>query len=109
MEGERPNTAPTAVATPFPPLKPRNGEKRCPRIGEMAITMIKDSIVSHCIAAQLNIQPFPISPRRVRMPAFGPDTRRTLVEPTFLLPTVRGSGRLIAFDTTTPKGTAPSR
>ena len=30
-------------------------------------------------------------------------------EPDVLLPTVRGSGSPIAFDTTTPKGMAPSR
>ena len=109
MEGDRPSTAPMAVATPLPPLKPRNGEKRCPRIGASATTMMKDSLVSHCIAAQPTTHPLPMSPRSVRIPAVLPDTRSTLVNPTFLLPTVRGSGSPIAFDTTMPKGMAPSR
>ncbi len=71
--------------------------------------MMNRSSVSQCMAAHPITHPLPISPRSVSIPAFLPDTRSTLVKPTLLLPTMRGSGSPIALDTTTPKGMAPSK
>src|SRR5215216_3497055 len=83
IDGDSPKTDPNAVATPFPPLNERNGEKICPRIGDSATTIMYDSVLSQCIAAQPMIHPFPMSPKSVNRPALEPETRRTLVNPTF--------------------------
>src|SRR3990167_4529608 len=87
IAGSTPRTEPSAVATPLPPLNPRNGEKSWPRNGARATRRIIHSCCSIWVAAKPITHPLPISPSKVRMPAFLPGTRATLVKPPFLPPT----------------------
>ena len=108
-QGATPSTAPKAVATPFPPLKFRKTEWRCPTIDARATSRIADSWWNSRVPIHPTSHPFPMSPTNVRIPAFFPPTRKTLVNPTFRLPASLGSGEPNHRDTTTPKGIDPKR
>ena len=109
IRGEIPVTDPSAVATPFPPLKPRKMGQRCPRIGASAIAMTTQGSADRHVPNHAGPTPLPISPSNVRIPAFFPETRSTFVKPMLWLPTVRGSANPMMRETTTPKGTDPRR
>ena len=60
-------------------------------------------------ATKATTTPFPKSPKRVKNPAFFPDNRRTLVDPIFPLPALRGSWEAQSLEARRPKGIEPRR
>lgn len=65
---ERRARAPIEVATPFPPLKDRKGEKICPVTANRADNDQKNCSLKRYFARRTVITPFEASSRRTRIP-----------------------------------------
>ena len=85
-----PNSTPTAVATPLPPLKRKNTGYRWPTNAasptSAKVAWPSPSPGPHTPAAHRGNQPFTASSTSVAMAAFLLPERSTLVAPGFLLP-----------------------
>ena len=101
------NIVPALVATPFPPLKPKNIENTCPIIAATA-HIIKILFCPFNINEGIKtaIIPFPISQKYARIPAFFPHNLKTLLAPGFALPSFLTSCPF-AFPIINEKGIAP--
>ena len=85
------NNTPNAVATPFPPLKPKKIGKVCPNTTKIAASCTKVSAPSLVIrpviyAIKTATTPFKMSHIKVIIEAFFPTVRSTFVVPAFPLP-----------------------
>src|SRR5438034_8092229 len=108
--GARARNIPAAVATPFPPLKPTNGENMCPS------TAVAPNAAAHAAPnpdhapnQATGTAPFATSTSATGTAYFQPSIRNTLVAPRFLLPCARRSIPRASFPATKLVGKAPSR
>jgi len=113
-KGEITRKQPAAVATPLPPLNPKNRGKRWPAKAERATRQTNTSpfqseTPNQKIPTSTGMAPFKRSPPRVMSPSLFPATRNTLYAPMFLLPADLTSTLLNMRVQITPHGTDPRR
>ena len=116
--GHMATSAPKPVATPLPPLNLSHGEKICPAIAAMAMTIHtvnafgemvltgRPSTPLICPVINTGSAPLSASSAKHMKPHLRPSARPTLVAPTLPLPTAR---KFTPFDLAinTPKGMLP--
>ncbi len=84
--------APNAVATPFPPLKPKKTGQICPRQAAIAISPSQKGVTPNAYAPQTGNMPLRMSKISTATAAPLPPIRNTFVAPGLPEPLSRGSG-----------------
>ena len=99
------SNTPSDVATPFPPLNPKNTGKVCPTIDAIAANCTNTSLFSYLNIFPINTAkriatiPFKISQTRVSNATFFPAVLKAFVLPAFPLPFSLKSKPAIFFST----------
>ena len=101
--------APSAVATPLPPLKRRNTGQQLPTMASSAPAASHTGSGPIISATRTATYPFTTSPSNVNTAGTGPRVRSTLVAPIVPLPLPRMSMPPAARATKKPTGMAPMR
>ncbi len=100
---------PIAVATPLPPLNPKNIGNRWPRKAAIAVSAMSVEFVVSVIANTVGISPFNTSPANVIAAAFLPASLNTFVAPGFFEPQDLGSGSPISLQVMIAVESEPKR
>ena len=102
-------TAPKTVATPFPPTKEKNSGRQWPKNTATTIALVHKTENSSMLATKTGRIPFDRSPAKVKIPAFRPPMRNTLVAPGLREPEFLGSVMPITLQTITAEEMDPSK